>query len=356
MQEYFQERVKAWLETVGKNLLGIKHHWLRYEFAPSRGQIHTHMLVICDNSDVIKTCSALKHDKVRLAKYLSAWLGDTIGMTAEISTKWSDEEVAKLDHPSTFNFSDLECADSERDISKCQQSFQMHKCSQYCMRKKYVSKDQVTGGADTRRTCRCGAGMERNFGKCDTPGFVEKDQPAIVKDPRGFERIDLKRNNKFVVQASTFLCQGWRGNCDIQYLLYLSDTDDVDASEICRVNNYIVSYSCKGNETEIDEKNGLKHLINAAQTEYGDARDVTKMARRVLNECSKARVISKQEATCQLSGLDLFSCSEKVQVESLSGELRLGTQQEARSSLLVRYANRNADLKRMNLYDFFDYT
>jgi hypothetical protein len=28
IQEYFQERVLAWLEAVGKNLIGIKHHWL----------------------------------------------------------------------------------------------------------------------------------------------------------------------------------------------------------------------------------------------------------------------------------------------------------------------------------------
>ena len=314
------------------------------------------MLVICDNSEVIKTCSALKHDKVRLAKYLSAWLQDTVGMTAEINPNHNVEAVSKLDHPSTFKFSDLQSGDTEKDVSQCQKSFQMHKCSQYCMRKKHAPKDHAGSGEDTRRICRCGAGMEENFGKCDTPGFVVKDQPAIVKDPRGFERIDLKRNDKFVVQASTFLCQGWRGNCDMQYLLYLSDSADVDASEICRVTNYIVSYACKGNETEVDEKNSLRALINSAQTEYGDARDVKKVARRVLNECSKARVISKQEATCQLAGLNLYTCSEKVQIESLSGELRLGTEHEARSSLLVRYAHRRPELKCMNLYDFFDYT
>ncbi len=67
IQEYFQERVKAWLDTVGKELIGIKHHWLRYEFAPSRGQIHAHMIVICDNKDVLSNCLALKHDRTQLA-------------------------------------------------------------------------------------------------------------------------------------------------------------------------------------------------------------------------------------------------------------------------------------------------
>jgi hypothetical protein len=338
VQEYFQERVKAWLETVGKALLGVKHHWLRYEFAPSRGQIHAHMLVICDNTDVIKTCSALKHDKERLASYLSSWLGDTVGMTAEIDPEWCALQASALPHPSTIKFGDLRSEDIAGDVTQCQLSFQKHKCSKYCMRSRHTANKKEPAGAPKPRMCRCGAGMEQNYGKCDTPGFFENDQPKISKDLRGFDRIDLKRNNKFVVQASTYLCQGWRGNCDIQYLIYLSDTDDIDASEIVRVTNYIVSYSCKGNETELEEKNGLKDIIRAAHTEYGDDRDVRKMARRVLNECSKARVISKQEATCQLAGLDLFSCSENIHVESLSGEFRLGTEFQAKASLLVKYA------------------
>ena len=44
VQEYFQERVKIWLSTIGAKIFHIKHYWLRYEFAPSRGQIHAHML------------------------------------------------------------------------------------------------------------------------------------------------------------------------------------------------------------------------------------------------------------------------------------------------------------------------
>ena len=42
IQEHFQKRVVTWLETVGKDIFGIKHYWIRYEFAPGRGQIHAH--------------------------------------------------------------------------------------------------------------------------------------------------------------------------------------------------------------------------------------------------------------------------------------------------------------------------
>lgn len=301
-------------------------------------------------------CSALKHDKVRLASYLSSWLSDTVGMTAEIDPRWCDANDTSLNHPSTIRFSSLESSDRVRDLTQCQLSFQKHKCSEYCMRKRYISKKQRSAEGDKCRFCRCGAGKEKNFGKCDTPGFFETAIPAVVRDHRGFDRVDLKRNNNFVVQASSFLCQGWRGNCDIQYLLYLSDTEDIDASEICRVTNYIVSYSCKGNETEVEQKSALKDIISAAQEEYGDERDVKKIARRVLNECSKSRVISKQEASCHLLGLDLYSCSEKVENVSLSGEHNLGTDSQAKSSLLVLYAIRHIELKQMNFYDFCDYS
>ena len=45
-QEFFEIRVKEWLKTVGKKVFGIKHYWVRFEFAKGRGQIHVHMLAI----------------------------------------------------------------------------------------------------------------------------------------------------------------------------------------------------------------------------------------------------------------------------------------------------------------------
>ena len=53
VQEYFQERVKIWLSTIGTKIFHIKHYWLRYEFAPSRGQIHAHILAINEDPLVL---------------------------------------------------------------------------------------------------------------------------------------------------------------------------------------------------------------------------------------------------------------------------------------------------------------
>ncbi len=62
VQEYFQERVKVFLETVGKKIFGIDHYWVRYEFSPSRGQIHDHLLAICSKCTIQKQYFKLKKD------------------------------------------------------------------------------------------------------------------------------------------------------------------------------------------------------------------------------------------------------------------------------------------------------
>jgi hypothetical protein len=133
IQQYFQERVKAWLETVGKKLLGIKHHWLRYEFAPSRGQIHAHMRVVCDNKEVMKQCQARKHDTQQLARYLSSSLADTLGMTAKVNLKYAKIKRNQETHSSTVRYSSLQDQDLDKDVDLCQLSFQKHRCSKYCM-------------------------------------------------------------------------------------------------------------------------------------------------------------------------------------------------------------------------------
>ena len=56
IQEYFQRRVETWLDTVGKEIFGIKHHWVRYEFAPGRGQIHAHLLAISEDQSIYDLC------------------------------------------------------------------------------------------------------------------------------------------------------------------------------------------------------------------------------------------------------------------------------------------------------------
>ena len=71
--------------------------------------------------------------------------------------------------------------------------------------------------------CRSGAGIEKIEGKGDTPGFILREEPKIVKDVCGFDRLELPRNNRRTVQSSLYLLRGWRANCDVQLILYDSD-------------------------------------------------------------------------------------------------------------------------------------
>ena len=76
VQEYFQKRVEIWLETVGKVVFKIKHYWLRFEFAASRGQIHAHMLAISDHNQAFQRCNVFangdKRKKSRVLEHLGA--------------------------------------------------------------------------------------------------------------------------------------------------------------------------------------------------------------------------------------------------------------------------------------------
>ena len=352
VQEYFQKRVTIWLDTVGKEVFKIKYHWNRFEFAPSRGQIHVHMLAICDNLEMLKTCSTLKEDKDKLATYLSNWMEETLGFTATFNPEFIDE--VDDTHPSTLNFSDILPSDTEKDTANCQRRFQNHKCSGYCMRKRQLTPKKESAESKKRRVCRCGAGVEENYMKCDTPGFIERKEATIVRDIRGFDRVDLPRNNRRITQSSSYLMRGWRGNCDVQLLIYKSPPDNIDPSDVSRVTNYIVSYACKGSESAVEEKKATEAIIQAAEEQDGDHRDVTRMARRILNESTKNRVVSKQEAVCQLAGLSLYSCSESLEQTSLAGNIRLSNENAGRSTFLYKYAYRKSELD-MSLDQYFHF-
>ncbi len=138
IQEYFQIRVKHWLSTIGKTLFKIKHHWLRFEFAPGRGQIHAHMLAIVDNTHVMRYAYDLYsngHTQLH-ADLLSRWAQDTFSMTCDGMTNGEFEKRThnNQDHPASHYFHD--CVDANTDADQLLASCQLHKCSNYCLRKR----------------------------------------------------------------------------------------------------------------------------------------------------------------------------------------------------------------------------
>ena len=67
---------------IGKKVFHIKHFWLRYEFAPSRGQIHAHILAIHEISSILQPYFELRTDKKKQEVFLHNFMEKEFGMTA----------------------------------------------------------------------------------------------------------------------------------------------------------------------------------------------------------------------------------------------------------------------------------
>ena len=182
-----------------------------------------------------------------------------------------------------------------------------------------------------------------------TPGKAE-----IVKDPRGYSRLELPRNHPRVVQTSIFLLQGWRANVDIQLLLYDDVIHKTTASDISQVSDYIISYICKGTETSVQEKVHIKDIILNSTECTGDVDDIKILSRQIMNEATKNCIISKQESMCHIGRLPLFLCSKNIEDVSISGYRKLGTQEQAQTTFLTTYANCQEKYD-MSLHQYFDY-
>ena len=139
VQEYFQQRVETWLDTCGKAMFGIKHYWARCEFAPGRGQIHTHLLAIPDDQEIYKQAQQAhrrEDNGLSRASILSQWARENFGLTASVEPGFDNLNVTKEQCPTTIRFVDL--GDDESAIKEDQQrllkAVQCHTCNGFCLK------------------------------------------------------------------------------------------------------------------------------------------------------------------------------------------------------------------------------
>ena len=246
VQEYFQERVSLWLTHVGRPLFGIEHHWLRYEFAPGRGQIHCHMLAV-SNAPVFKKLHEFKGKPEFQAMILGSWAETHLGLSASLDKNQCDD----TSHPCDVYYTSVK--DRNRDKELLKRKLMMHECNDYCLR----IAEKGMG-----KYCRMGFGKETKLGARDTPGMSQQGEHSIEKrDRRKHKKLFLTRNHPRIQQCSETLLQSWRANCDVQLMVYDSDPRHPDASEISEVTDYVVGYCCKGNTTHKGEKAQMRDLI-----------------------------------------------------------------------------------------------
>ena len=139
IQEYFQRRVETYLNTVGSALLGIEHYWVRYEFAPGRGQIHAHLVATSKDRHLY---SAMREDyavnpKKRVAR-LAAYASARFGLTATVSADFDDMIVRKGEDAAVATlFSDVpnDATSQLDDIEQLKKYVELHECSGFCLRR-----------------------------------------------------------------------------------------------------------------------------------------------------------------------------------------------------------------------------
>lgn len=138
IQEYFQKRVEIWLEVVGKGILDIAHYWIRYEFAPGRGQIHAHLLAITNNKAILR----LLHQEKQISNEnrdvrLAEWASNTMGLTASFDDNYQHIDILPNQSPCTLRFTEVTPTEQARteDAQRLMQYCQQHQCSQgFCLK------------------------------------------------------------------------------------------------------------------------------------------------------------------------------------------------------------------------------
>ena len=138
VQEYFQLRVEAWLRLVGKPVFGINHYWVRFEFAPGRGQIHAHMLCVSDHIEIYEKCHEdLKDEKngeARHAQRLAEWAFKKYGLIASVCEGFDALEVKRESSPCKHRFKDIPLESIPEDTQMLLKAVQVHDCNGFCLR------------------------------------------------------------------------------------------------------------------------------------------------------------------------------------------------------------------------------
>lgn len=255
VNQFFMKRADEFVNTFGKEALGIKYYWARIEFAPGRGQIHLHLLGIGENRTYLLDYYKAKTVEEKTA-VINNYATTQLGMTADIDI---DDDVKREIDTSESSTTALrirfsECTDPTNDIKSLAQDCMCHKCNGYCL---------VQGrNQDQPRECRCGFGIETAFGEKDTEGKPLRNVPLVIQNKKGVSMLEMKRtNSRRVNQLSVPMLRAWRANCDIQLLLYNTNPLYPDITEIESVTRYVVAYTSKKSHTLKTEREHIQNLI-----------------------------------------------------------------------------------------------
>ena len=95
--------------------------------------------------------------------------------------------------------------------------------------------------------------------------------------------------------------------------------------------------------------------MHRAEEVTGDANDLKRLTRRVMNKAIARRLIPKQEAVTLLGNLDLAKCTETIENVSMSNSVkfRLDDQDHKSDTTLDKHRKRADSLESVSLYEYF---
>jgi hypothetical protein len=208
----------------------------------------------------------------------------------------------------------------------------------------------------SKLVCRSGAGTPVTKGLADTPGFPLRDEPEVIREDGKHLKLFMPRNHSRLNQTAKDVLQSWRGNCDVQILLYESDPDNPNVKEISRVTDYVVAYNTKGNSTWMEEITTSKNIIMNSDSVTGDKMDLQRVCKKIMNKAATRRLVSKQEASVILADLPLVKSSENIETVSISLSKKLSVNIASSSStrkFISIYARRESQYLSLSLHDYF---
>jgi len=133
VQEFFQLRLEHWMSTVGKETFGIKHYYIRYEYAKGRGQIHAHVLAITQDNGI--SVQFYKHyvqngDKKGGIEILSEYARNQLGLTADMPHVTSNKSDMSKGLERRFS----EISNVNEDLFSLCMDCHIHECNGFCLR------------------------------------------------------------------------------------------------------------------------------------------------------------------------------------------------------------------------------
>lgn len=210
----------------------------------------------------------------------------------------------------------------------------------------------------SKLSCKIGAGSPVTKGLADTPGFPLSQKPEVIRLDGKHLKLNMPRNHSRLNQTSLDAIQSWRGNCDIQLLIYESNPDHPNVKEISRVTDYVVAYNTKGNSTWMEEITTSKNLILDCEDVAEDKSDLQRVCKKIMNKAATRRLISKQEASVMLADLPLTKCSEFIETVSISQSKKLSINAASTAStskFISVYAQRPQSYHHMSLHEYYSF-